>query len=177
VAKPEKQEQVRTLVDLLRRSDSLVLTDYRGLTVKQMTALRGRLAEVAADYHVSKNTLTKRALAEAGKPALDAYLEGPTAIAYSLGEPTDMARVLAAFARETKMLELKGGLLGGKVIDPAQVEALATLPRREVLLGMLVGTLQGPISSLVGTLQMMTAGLVMTLQAVADQKAGAGAQA
>ncbi len=173
MAKPEKEQAVRELVSLLSESQSAIVTDYRGLTVKQLTTLRRRLAEVGAVYHVSKNTLTRRALAEAGKPELGPVLEGPSAIAFTQGDPAEAAKVLAQFARESRILALKGGLLGNAALSQAQVAELATLPSRDVMLGMLVGVVQAPIANLVGSLQSMLGGLVFTLQAIADQKGAA----
>lgn len=173
MARPAKEEAVRRLADLFSRSQAALVTDYRGLTVRQITQLRGRLREASAEYHVAKNTLTRRALEAAGQPDLGAILEGPSAIAFAQGDPSEVAKVLQTFVRDTRVLALKGGLLGGKVLSGAQVAELATLPSREVMIGMLLGGLQAPISGLVGTLQGMISGLVFTLQAVAERKGAA----
>jgi len=164
---------VAKLAELFSHASTAILTDYRGLSVKQLTQLRSRLRPLGVEYRITKNTLTRRALEQAGKPALGELLQGPIAIAFSTAEPNEVAKVLGAFARESRLLALKGGLVGDRVLDQAQVEELATLPGREAMLGMLLGSLQAPLVGLVRTLQGMITGLVFTLQAVADRKGAA----
>ena len=167
VARPEKVEQVEQLTEKLRKAKVAVLTDYRGLTVKQLGELRARLRAQEVEYRVVKNTLARRAAAEAGKEALSDSLKGPVAIAF--GYDTDIgapSRLLTEFTRQTRLrVDIVGGLIEGRVMGPEQVRQVADLPSREVLIAQLLGTLQSPIGQLVATMQAPLQQLVGLLEA------------
>lgn len=165
----EKQLAVQELVQALRNNKGAVFTDYRGISVVKDTDLRAKMRKAGIDYRVVKNTLLKRAADEVGIAGLDAYLQGPTAIALS-SDPVAPAKALAAWIKANKMLEIKGGILGGKVIDAAGVTVLADLPPREVMLGRVVGTIQAPLTGLVNVLHGPLRKLVYAVDAVRQQK-------
>ena len=150
--KARKEQIVAELVERLRTTESLIVTDYRGLTMKEIDDLRTRLLDHGARYQVVKNTLTRRAAEEAGADALLALLEGPSAIAFieSDGDPVAVAKALADAARATRILAVRGGLLEGRPVGEEDVRNLATVPPREVLQAQLVGALQGPLAMVVG---------------------------
>jgi large subunit ribosomal protein L10 len=148
----EKEKVVAELVEQLRSTETLIVADYRGLSVTDINKLRGELLEHGAKFTVVKNTLTRRAAEEAGADALLALLEGPTAIAFleSDGDPVAVAKALSAAARETKVLEVRGGILDGQQIGEADVKSLATLPPTDVLRAQLVSAVSGPLLMVVG---------------------------
>src|SRR5215207_11674760 len=150
--KNEKERVVAELTEQLRTSETLIVADYRGLTNAEIDALRTKLLEHGARFAVVKNTLTRRAAEEAGAEALLALLEGPTAIAFleSDGDPIAVAKALNAAARETKVLEIRGGILDGQQIGEAEVKSLATLPPTDVLRAQLVSAVSGPLMTVVG---------------------------
>jgi large subunit ribosomal protein L10 len=167
---PEKAAVIEQVSVLLGRSSGAILTDYRGLTVAEITDLRRRLREHQAEYHVVKNTLFRRAV---GDPEpLAAYLEGPTAVAFALEDPVGPTKVLLDFIREKRKAALKAGYIGGRVFNESQLTELSKLPPRPILLGQVVGAIQSPISGLVFTLQGVINNFVYTLQAIADKKGG-----
>ncbi|WP_018131269.1 50S ribosomal protein L10 [Effusibacillus pohliae] len=141
----EKAQLVQEIAQKLRDSKSTIVTDYRGLTVAEVTELRKRLREAGIEFKVLKNTLTRRATAELGLTELDAHLTGPTAIAFSYDDVVAPARILNDFAKEHKALELKAGVLEGRVVGLEEVKALASLPSREGLISMLLSVLQAPM--------------------------------
>jgi large subunit ribosomal protein L10 len=148
----EKERVVAELVDRLRSTETLIVADYRGLSVTEINKLRGELLEHGAKFTVVKNTLTKRAAEEAGADSLLALLDGPTAIAFleTDGDPVAVAKALSAAARETKVLEIRGGILDGQQIGEDDVKSLATLPPTDILRGQLVGAVTGPLMAVVG---------------------------
>ncbi|KKM12682.1 50S ribosomal protein L10 [Clostridiales bacterium PH28_bin88] len=166
----KKEATVTELQDKLTSASSAVLTDYRGLNVAEVTRLRAQLREAGIEYRVVKNTLTRLAAHEAGITGLDRYLEGPTAIAVSLKDPVAPAKILIDFAKASKKLEIKAGLLQGKVIDASGVKALADLPSREQLLAKVLGGMQAPMSGLVNVLAGPLRNFVYVLDAVRKQK-------
>jgi large subunit ribosomal protein L10 len=144
VIREDKVQAINEIATKLRDSKSLVLADYRGLTVKQATELRKLCREAGVDFKVYKNKLAQRATAEVGVSGLDEYLAGPTAFAFAQDEVT-AAKVLADFAKKNDKLELKAGLVDGQVMNVDQVKDLASLPSREGLLSMLLSVLQAPM--------------------------------
>jgi large subunit ribosomal protein L10 len=152
--KEQKEKVVAELTEKLKATDTLIVADYRGLTNKELEALRAKLIEHGARFSIVKNTLTRRAAEAAGADVLLALLEGPTAIAFieSDGDPAAVAKALADTARETKVLALRGGILQGAAMSGAQVEELATLPPLDALRGQLLGAVVGPLTQLVGLL-------------------------
>jgi len=144
VVREEKVQSVQEIAGKLREAKSAVLSDYRGLTVKQATELRKLCREAGVEFKVYKNKLAQRATAEVGVSGLDQYLTGPTAIAFAQDEVT-AAKVLADFAKKNDKLEIKGGIVDGTVMSDEQIKALAALPSREGLLSMLLSVLQAPM--------------------------------
>jgi len=152
VLKTDKERIVAELVDDLGSAETLIVADYRGLTNKRLEALRDQLIPLGARFRIVKNTLTRRAAEQAGVEALLLMLEGPTAIAFieSSGDPAAVAKALAATAKETNVLVLRGGILEGKHLSAEEVERLATLPPMDVLRGQLVGAVVAPLNALLG---------------------------
>ena len=150
--KEDKERVVAELTEKLRNSDTMIVADYRGLTMPQIDALRGQLIEKGARFSVVKNTLTRRAAEAAGADQLLALLEGPSAIAFveAEGDPVAVAKALADSARDTKVLEIKGGVMQGRVITGADVEELAKLPPVDILRGQVVGAILAPLNAIAG---------------------------
>jgi large subunit ribosomal protein L10 len=163
----EKEQVVADLVERLRSTETLIVADYRGLSVTQINDLRGQLLEHGARFTVVKNTLTRRAAEEAGAEGLLALLEGPTAIAFleTDGDPVAVAKALSTAARETRVLEIRGGILDGEQIGEAEVKSLATLPPAEVLHAQLVSAVSGPLTTVVGLFTAPLRDLVNVLDA------------
>jgi len=149
--KSDKERIVSQLASDLKAAETLIVADYRGLTNKQLEALRDDLLQHGARFRIVKNTLTRRAAAEAGADALLVMLEGPTAIAFieSGGDPAAVAKALATKAKETNVLAFRGGILEGKSLSGEEVDRLATLPPLDVLRGQLVGAIIAPLTQLV----------------------------
>ena len=171
MARPEKEAIVAEVRDRFARAKAVILTDYRGLNVAEVTELRKRLREAGVEYKVVKNTLATLAARQAAIEGLDKYLVGPIAMAFSYEDPVVPAKLLAEFARERRKLELKAGVLEGKVIDEAEVKALAELPSLDVLRAGLVGLLQAPAARLAGVLQAPGGQLARLLKAYSDKQA------
>jgi large subunit ribosomal protein L10 len=152
--KEDKEKVVADLTERLRSSDTLLVADYRGLTMPQIDALRTRLLESGAKFTVVKNTLTRRAAEAAGADALLTLLEGPSAIAFldADGDMVAAAKALADMARESRVLEIRGGVLSGRTMTAGEVESLATLPPVDVLRGQVLGAIVAPINVLMGLL-------------------------
>jgi large subunit ribosomal protein L10 len=150
--KADKERLVAELSDRLKNTETLIVADYRGLTVTDIDKLRGELLEHGARFQVVKNTLTRRAAEEAGADALLALLEGPTAIAFleTDGDPVAVAKALSNAARDTKVLQIRGGILDGATIGEDEVKSLATLPPADVLRGQVVSAVTGPLMTVVG---------------------------
>ena len=148
--KTDKERIVEELAAELGSAETLIVADYRGLTNKQLEALRDQLLPHGARFRIVKNTLTRRAAEQAGADALLVMLEGPTAIAFieSSGDPAAVAKALAATAKETNVLTLRGGMLEGKSLTGEEVDRLATLPPLDVLRGQLVGAIVAPMTQL-----------------------------
>ena len=143
-----KQPIVQAIADDVKDAASVVLVDYRGLTVAQDTELRKQLREAGIIYKVCKNTMMKRAFEGTDFAQLDEYLEGPSAIAISKDDATAPARILAKFAKDAKALELKAGVVEGEKYDAAGLAELAKIPSREELISRLLGSMQSPITNL-----------------------------
>ena len=150
--KADKEKVVADLTEKLRRSETMIVADYRGLTMPQIDALRSKLIENGARFTVVKNTLTRRAAEAAGADALLALLEGPSAIAFveADGDAVAVAKALADSARDTKVLAIRGGVMQGRVITGADVEALAKLPPFDVLRGQVLGAIIAPLNAIAG---------------------------
>ncbi len=150
--KADKERIVSELADQLGAADALIVADYRGLTNKQLEALRDALLEHGARFRIVKNTLTRQAAERAGAEALLVLLEGPTAIAFieSNGDPAAVAKALAATSKETNVLTLRGGIFEGRTLSSEDVALLATLPPLDVLRGQLVSAIVAPVTQLLG---------------------------
>lgn len=172
MARPEKEAAVAEIQKKLSSSQSVILTDYRGLNVQEVTELRKKLREVGVEFKVVKNTLTKLAAKNAAIEGLDDLMEGPIALAFGYDDPVAPAKILAEFAKDHQSLELKGGLLEGKVIDLNMVNSLAKLPSKEALLAQIVGLLQAPIRNLVNVLSAPLRNTVYVLEAVRKKQGG-----
>jgi large subunit ribosomal protein L10 len=170
VPKPEKTAVVDEIRSRLSDSDAAVLTEYRGLTVAQLAELRSTLRPAGAEYKVFKNSLARRAVEAAGLTELVPMLEGPVAIAFIQGDAVITAKALRDFGRANPALLLKGGLLGQQVLTGAEVEALADIQPREVLLARIAGGLQAPLTKAAGLFSAFTRNFAYGLKAYADQR-------
>ena len=168
-----KKAVVAEIKEMLSGASSLVLADYRGLTVKEMQDLRRRMTSAGCYITIYKNRLAKIALDDMGVTELDDHLVGPTAFAMTDGDPVSLAKALIDFAKEHQALEVKAAYIDQGYVDDAGVKALAALPSREELLAKLLGTLQNPIAGFVRVASGPSAALVRVLGAVKEQKAAA----
>jgi large subunit ribosomal protein L10 len=169
--KTDKERIVAELTERLQTSETLIVADYRGLTMSEIDDLRTKLLEHGARFSVVKNTLTRRAAEAAGADALLAMLEGPTAIAFleSDGDPVAVAKALADVARTTRVLEVRGGILEGRPITEADVANLATLPPVDVVRGQVLGAVTAPLQTIVGLFAAPLQNLVGLLDARIEQ--------
>ncbi len=144
VAKKAVIEEIR---EKFEKADSVILIDYIGMTVAESTELRNQFRAAGVDFKVYKNTLIDLAVQEQGIKGLDEFLSGSTAVAFSYGDPTAAAKIITKFISKVKKTSIKVGVLGNEVLAAKQVEALADIPNREVLLAMLLGVMNGPVRS------------------------------
>jgi len=169
-SKAEKESIVLEIKEKFETSKVAVLTDYRGLNVAEATKLRRRLRDAGCEFKIAKNTLTNLAANRVGLEGLEPFLEGQVAIAFG-ADPVMPAKILSEFIREIKKMEIKAGVLDGKVIDAKGVKALAELPPREVLLAMVLGGMQAPLYGFASVLQGTLRSFVYTLEAVRKMRA------
>jgi large subunit ribosomal protein L10 len=174
MARPEKVAVVEEIRAKLGEADAAVLTEYRGLTVTAIAELRGALRPAGAQYKVFKNTLARRAAEEAGLTELIPLLQGPTAIAFISGDAVVAAKALRDFGRTNAALVIKGGLLGPRILTPADVEALAEIQPREVLLARMAGGFQAPLTKAAGLFQAFTRNAAYGFKALIDRRVEAG---
>jgi len=161
----KKVQIVNNLADDLSRSNIIIATNYQGLLAKQMAELRNALAKAGVEYHVVKNTLVYRAADQAGKPQLRDIIEGPVALAFGYNDIVNTAKALNQYIKSAALsLQIKGGLLGDRILLPEEVVSLANLPTREVLISKLIGQLQAPIGTLHNILNLPLQGLLNVLQ-------------
>ncbi len=168
-----KQQIAEDLHERFAKSAIIVLTDYKGLDVAAMNDLRRKLREANIEYQVVKNTLLVRASEDTGVAAIKDYFKGPSAVALSYDDPVAPAKVLTQFAKDNEKLEIKVGVLNGKVLDVQAIKALATLPSREVLLAQFLSALNAVPTSFVRALAEIPRSLVNVLTAIKDQKEAA----
>ena len=175
----QKEQVVEELTARLKAADTLLVADYRGLTMPQIDDLRSRLLESGARFTVVKNTLTRRAAEAAGTEALLTLLDGPSAIAFleADGDMVAAAKALADSARETNVLEIRGGILQGRAMTADEVQSLAKLPPEEVLRGQVLGAIVAPLTALAGLLSAPLQNLVGLIDARIDQLGGEEAEA
>jgi large subunit ribosomal protein L10 len=170
-----KAASINELKKAFEISTDFIFTDYRGLTVEQITALRKQLRGNGARLKVVKNNFARLAFERLSAPDVSNYFTGPTAVAISPRDSNEIAKILLDFSRETPALHVKGGLVGASVYDAKQVEAFSRLPGRLELISMLMSVMNGPVRNLAGALNDVNARLVRTVKAVADKKAESGA--
>jgi len=173
MARPDKVEAVDEIADRFRGASASVVTGYTGLTVAQLKELRRALGDDAS-FRVAKNTLVKRAAADAGIDGLDDFLTGPTAIAFVSGEAVDAAKALKTFAKDNKGLVIKGGYMDGRALTSTEIEKLADLESREVLLAKLAGAMKGNLAKAAGLFNAPASQVARLVQALADKKAAEG---
>lgn len=173
VIRPEKVAMIAELKATMVNAKGVVLTDYRGIKVAQDTKLRRKMREAGIQYSVIKNNMASIAAKEVGIEGLDDFLKGPLAMVSSDKDPVAPAKLITDFIKENRIMEIKGGLVEGKVIDADAVKELANLPSKEVLLARLLGSMQAPITGLVTVLQGNIRNLVYALEEIRKQKESA----
>lgn len=177
MVRSDKIDLVNRVSKKLKSSQSVILADFRGLTVAEMTTLRRDLRRKGVELKVIKNRLGKRALSDAGCDSLDEYLTGNTAWAFGLADAVEPAKVLTEFAKDHEKLVIKGGLLESRRIDAAMIAQLANLPGRPELLSRMAGVLKQPAVKVASAMNATLTKMARAFQALADKKAGAGEQA
>ena len=171
--KQDKQQVVAELKDKLQQAKAVFLADFRGMNVEQATNLRNELRKADVEYKVVKNTLLELASKDTDKSGLSQHFAGPTAIALTYTDPVSAAKVLSKFAKEQQQtFKLKAGVLSGKVISVPEIQALADLPSREVLIAKMLGSMNAPITNFVGVLAAVPGSFVRVLGAIKAQKEG-----
>ncbi|WP_425449465.1 50S ribosomal protein L10 [Dethiothermospora halolimnae] len=166
----KKQQIVEEIKDKINNSQSVVLVDYRGLNVEEVTELRNKYRESGVDYKVYKNTLMRFAFKDAGLEEFNEFLTGPNALAFGNEDAVAPAKVTHEFSKEHEALEIKAGIVEGKVVALDQVKSLAELPSREVLIAQVLGGLNGPISGFANVLQGNIRNLAYALNAIVEKK-------
>lgn len=166
-----KEARVVEIKDRFSNAEAVILIDYRGLAVHELEDLRRKTREAGGEIKVYKNSLTEIAIRELALPNMDAYLEGPTAFVFVGSDPVAPAKALSVFAKEHQALELKGGLVAGRVVSADDVKAIALLPSREELIAKLLGTIQNPLRGTVTVLAGPARAFATVLDAIAKQKA------
>lgn len=165
-----KVQEVEGLRERWSGVSTVILTEYRGLTVQQLSELRRQLKAVSAEYRVVKNRLARLAIRGSPLEGLGPHLVGPTGIAWTRRDPVGLAKAIQGFARGAPALSVRAGYVEGQVVPPEGIRSLADLPSREVLLGQLVGGLQAPLAALVATLDGLLRSLVVALEQVRGKK-------
>lgn len=171
MARPEKEAVVKELTEKFNSAKSLVITDYLGLNVAEMTELRKQLREAGVDFKVVKNTLATIAANDVEMNNMTEFFSGPTAIAFGEEDAVSPAKILVEFAKDHEVIEIKAGILNGELISREKVESLAEIPSREVLLAQAFAGMKAPLTGLVNVLQGNIRGLVQVLGQIRDQKA------
>jgi large subunit ribosomal protein L10 len=174
--RPEKVAVVDEIRTKLAEADAAMLTEYRGLTVPELARLRAALRGAGTEYKVFKNTLARRAVADSHLDSVASMFEGPVAIAFVRGDAAGAAKALRDFGRTNPALIVKGGLLGERLVTPRDIEALAELPSREVLLAQVAGAFQAPLTKMAGLMQAFTRNFAYGVKALIDQRGGAPAE-
>ena len=165
-----KTKAIGELKDSFSVSEDFIFTDYRGLTVEQITNLRKNLRAKEVEYKVIKNNFARVAFEQLSMPDVSAYLVGPTAVAIAPKDSSEVAKILFDFSKEAPVLKVKGALVGGTVYDASQTEAYSKLPGRLELISMLMSVMNGPIRNLTAAMNDIPSRLVRTVKAVADKK-------
>jgi len=173
----DKVEVVGELETVFKASSALFVTEYRGLTVAEISDLRRRIRPCGGQYHVVKNTLIRRAVGDQLTPELETLLSGPTAVAFATGDSVETAKILLQFLKEIRRpeIKLKGGYVDGKIYSVDQVTALSKIPPREVVLATAIGTMQAPLNNFAGTLNGILSEFARTLQAAVEKRSAEAA--
>jgi large subunit ribosomal protein L10 len=170
ITRKQKEAKVKEIAQDMKNANLILLTDYRGLNVTDITRMRRDIRDTGFKYKVVKNKLSIIAAREAGLEALESYFEGPVAMAFSDIDPVETTKIMLKWVKELDHLSIKVGLLDGRVLDVKEVEALGAIPSGEVLLAMVCGAFQAPILGLVTVLQGNISKLVFTLESIRQQK-------
>lgn len=165
-----KKAKVQELSGKIKEAKSFVLADYRGLTVEQDTKMRRAMREAGIEYMVVKNSIARFAMKEIGYDQLDEYLKGPTSIAISMQDPVAPSKIMTKYAKEYEKLDIKAGVVEGKVVGIDMIKSIAALPSREELVAKVVGALAAPLYGIVTVLNANIRGLAVALNAIAEKK-------
>ena len=165
-----KQQKVQEIKEKIDKAQSIVLVDYRGLSVADVTELRASYRKAGVDYKVYKNSMMEFAFKEAGLEEFTEFLKGPNAIAFGYDDPVAAAKITSEFAKDNNNLQIKAGIVDGKLIDVKGVNDLAELPPREVLIAQALGGFNAPIQGFANVLSGTIRGLAVVLNAIAEQK-------
>ena len=171
MARPEKITEVEAISERMQAAQCMILTDYTGLTVQQMTAFRRNCRSKGIDCRVVKNRLARIAAQNTGKDGLGDHLKGPTAVLFGMDSQVDAARIAVEFSKENDKLQIKGGFVDGRFLAPDQVVALSKVPSRDELLSMMMGSINAPARGLAVVTNGVAAALCRAVDAVAKQKA------
>lgn len=169
---PQKAAQIEDLADRMSRSQLTIIADYRGLSVDALQGFRTRLRPLDSEFRIAKNTLTRIAAAQVGIEGLESQLEGPTAILFAYGDVVAPAKAISDFARSSRILQIRAGVMNNQVITAADIEAISSLPPREELLGKLVGLLASPMTRTAGVLSGPARSVVYLANARIEQLGG-----
>ncbi len=169
---PNKKNQtdVKVLADKFKAMKGMIMTQYQGLSVGQISELRTELRKCGCEYLVVKNTLSKIALKEIGLESVGEYFDGPTAVVVESSDPVSPAKVVAEFSKKNEKLVIKAGFLDGKILDKSMIKSLASLPSKEVLIAKMLGSMNAPISGLVNVMHGTIRNLVYVLNAVKEKQ-------
>jgi large subunit ribosomal protein L10 len=165
ISKQRKEEVQAQYADWIKRSEAVILVEYTGATMKSIDAIRAKIRDVGGEFHIVKNTLVRRVFAESGIDVPADYLVKSTAISFAFTDPASTAKALTDATKGNEFVKVKGGLMGGKTLDAAQVKALSDLPPLPVLRATLLGVLQAPAGKLVRTLAEPARGLAAVIKA------------
>ena len=173
MARPEKVAEVQAIAERIGSAQSMILADYTGLTVEQMTIFRRNCRAQSVECRVVKNRLARIAAEDADLSVMKDYLTGPTAIMFGAESQVDPAKIVVDFAKENEAMEIKGGFIDGEYLDASQVVALSKVPSMDELIAKMMGSINSPVTGVVLTVNAVTSGLVRAIDAVAKQKAEA----
>ena len=171
ITKKRRAELVQEYSDLLKKSEAMIITSYFGVNVKGIETLRGKVREASGEFHVVKNTLTALALKQAGLPVPEAMLSGSSAVGFAFTDVPGVAKAITDFAKDSEFVKVKGAVMGSKVLDTRQVEALASLPPLPVMRAQLLGLINTPATRLTGTIASGVRQVINVVKAYADKEA------
>jgi large subunit ribosomal protein L10 len=175
ITKEKKQELVKQYMEWMESSRALIVTEYTGLSMKQIDELRRKMREAGGEFHIVKNTLGEIAVKEAGLPLQEGYFQGSTAIGFAFEDAPTIAKTMTEFARTSEFVKIKGGYLGNAVMSPDQIKALADLPPLPVMRAKLLGTLLAPASQLARILAEPGRQVAAVIKAYADRETASDA--